>query len=114
MGIRVSRVAEVQAGLPNRRLSLDGQDLDGRHLRLSWAIARQLYRCPGCGSTVELGNEHIVVAYPGDDPPYYQHWHRRCALALVRSLASVHTIPAPDPPGGTARGNRPRKRRRRR
>ncbi|MBA3628845.1 MAG: hypothetical protein H0W55_04090 [Actinobacteria bacterium] len=107
-------MAEVQAGLPNRRLSLDGQDLDGRRLRLSWAIARQLYRCPGCGSTVEVGNEHVVVAYPGDDPPFYQHWHRRCALALVRSMASVHTIPAPDPPGGTVRGSRPTKRGRRR
>ncbi|MBA2273478.1 MAG: hypothetical protein H0W21_06195 [Actinobacteria bacterium] len=109
-------MAETPAGLPNRRQSLNGQDLDGRHLRLSWAIARQLYRCPGCGSTIEVGNEHVVVAYPGDDPPYYQHWHRRCALPLVRSMASVHPIPAPDPPRGTAtarRGHSKKSRRRR-
>ena len=106
-------MAETPAGLPNRRQSLDGRDLDGRRLRLSWAIARQLYRCPGCGSTLEMGHKHIIVAYPGDDSPYYQHWHRRCALALVRSMASVQIISAPDPPRGAAHGRGHPKRRRR-
>lgn len=108
----MGRVAELPVGLPNRRQSLDGYDLDGRQVRLSWALARQLYRCPGCRISVEVGNEHIVVAYPGDDPPYYQHWHRSCALSLVRSMGGVRAIPAPNPPPTAGRQSGAGKRRR--
>jgi hypothetical protein len=81
--------------LPTRRSSLTGTDLDGNKLTLAFAIARKLYRCPGCRESVNVGAEHVVVARKDvTGEGYHQHWHRDCARTLVRTLKAARSIPA--------------------
>lgn len=101
--------------LLSRRQSLRGRSLDGDIVTLSVAVARKLYRCPGCGGPVEVGSSHVLVRYPEADPPFYQHWHRTCALGdLMRSLRDVHDVPADPRPSPRARRRDAKARRRRR
>ncbi len=101
--------------LLSRRQSLEARNLEGEAVRFSVAIAKKLYRCPGCGGRIEVGADHVIVRYPESDPPFYQHWHRTCALGdLIRSLREVKAVagePALSP--GTRRRKANQRRRRR-
>lgn len=102
------------SSLPNRRTSLLGTDLDGNRVLVSWSTAGQLYRCPGCGQSIEVGRAHIVVHYEGEDP-YYQHWHTGCAGSrILRELRGMREVPAGKGPGPGRRRAATRARRQRR
>ncbi|MDP9226722.1 MAG: hypothetical protein M3P18_23355 [Actinomycetota bacterium] len=90
-----SRQDGVVVHLPNRRQSVEGETFDGATLRFSYSIARKLYRCPGCHSSVDIGSAHIVVQFRSADPRYHQHWHERCVEArLMRELKTRRVVPA--------------------
>jgi hypothetical protein len=80
---------------PNRRQALEGETYDGVFVRLKYTVARKLYRCPGCGTSVEIGSAHTLVQYPTAEPPWHQHWHRECAVtAFVRQLKTSRVVQA--------------------
>lgn len=79
--------------LPTRRRHVIGQDLEGRNIELRLSISRKLYRCPGCGGSLEIGSEHVLVMFT--DAGYHQHWHNDCAAdRVVRNLRRTRTEPA--------------------
>ena len=39
--------------------------------------ARKQYQCPGCESSIGIGEGHLVVV-PTDSPDLRRHWHRGC------------------------------------
>ena len=78
------------AGLPTRRKSVSGTDLDGRQLEFLLIVAKQLYRCPGCKGSIEVGSDHVLVkVMASPEGPYHQHWHSDCARGLLRQLQDV-------------------------
>ena len=77
--------------LPTRRNDVRGRDLEGRSVVLTFSISKKLYRCPGCGGSIEIGREHVIVRYPDDG--YYQHWHAECARSVLRELRGAERIP---------------------
>jgi hypothetical protein len=80
---------------PNRRQSVEGETYDGAFIRLTYTIARKLYRCPGCRTSVEIGTAHTLVQHPSADPPWHQHWHRECAARdLVHELKTSRVVQA--------------------
>lgn len=80
--------------LPSRRASVRGVDLDGNEVTLSWAVSKQLYRCPGCREYIDVGREHVVVRVaPPSGESYHQHWHRACTATIKRELRSVRSLP---------------------
>lgn len=86
--------------LPTRRSALAAVDLDGRGVVLEFTIGHKLYRCPGCGSSIEVGAEHVLVKLaPPGERPYHQHWHRQCTAGLRRQLRRPRVVP----PGTPAR-----------
>jgi hypothetical protein len=56
--------AEEAPMLVTRRKSLKATDLDGEPVVLSQIVAKKLYRCPGCGERIEVGNDHVLVPLP--------------------------------------------------
>jgi hypothetical protein len=81
--------------LPNRRQDLEGETYEGASLRLVYTVARNLYRCPGCHESVQIGAAHTLVHHLSADPPFYQHWHRECAATdLVRQLKTSRAVRA--------------------
>jgi hypothetical protein len=94
--------------MPDRRHSLRAVDLDGRTVVLLASISKELYRCPGCGQSIPVGADHVILEYPDEDdsPAYHQHWHRSCAqTGIVRELRSLHKVPA-STTGKPSRGQR--------
>ena len=93
-----NRLMDPAPERPTRRASVAGTDLDGRAVVLAATVARKLYRCPGCGGSIEVGAEHVLVriAEPGGDS-YHQHWHGDCARAVRRELADARAV-RPDAP----------------
>lgn len=81
----------MSAGLPTARFDIVATDLDGRSVRLSRAIAKQLYRCPGCRESLAIGAEHVIVVIAEPDGErFHQHWHSDCvAERLLRELRGV-------------------------
>lgn len=49
--------------------------------------ARKPYLCPGCSSTIQVGEGHLVVI-PEDAPDLRRHWHRGCWFKELRARAS--------------------------
>jgi hypothetical protein len=103
--------------LPDTRTSLVGTDVDGDEVWLIRSISQKLYRCPGCGGAIGIGDDHVVVQrvhrIGGTE---HQHWHRRCASEiLVDQLRGVRKVSAAESQRGKleARGRRPAGRRRR-
>ncbi len=81
--------------LPNRRQSVEGETFDGASLRLSYSIAKKLYRCPGCHTSVDIGSAHTLVQFLSADPRFHQHWHAACARTqLLRELKTRRVVPA--------------------
>ena len=82
--------------MPDRRHSLRAVDLDGRAVVLVASISKELYRCPGCGQSIPVGADHVIVEYPEEESPaYHQHWHRSCAqTGILRELRSLRKVPA--------------------
>jgi hypothetical protein len=104
-------------GLPDTRTSLRGLTDEGDEAWLARAIARKLYRCPGCHGEIEIGDEHVVVHYVrrigGSD---HHHWHRRCAeMLLIGELQRIQRVSSAESSQDRlrARGRRPAGRRRR-
>ena len=83
-------------GLPDTRNDIEARDADGRPVRLSRAIARKLYRCPGCHGEIPIGEEHVFVATPEAIDSYtHHHWHSRCVEELMLpELRSVRRVGA--------------------
>ncbi|CAN5142885.1 hypothetical protein BH24ACT23_BH24ACT23_01340 [soil metagenome] len=88
-------------GLPDSRTSLRGLTAEGDEAWLIRAIARKLYRCPGCGRALEIGAEHVIVQtvrrIGGTE---HTHWHRDCAesgpmleLRQLRKIAALEATP---------------------
>lgn len=76
-----------------RRRSLTATDLDGEPVMLSLVVAKKLYRCPGCGKGIEVGNEHVLVRHVALSR--HQHWHQTCAADMVRrELRGVREVAA--------------------
>jgi uncharacterized membrane protein len=74
--------------MPTRRRSVKGVDLDGRRVELSVGISRNLYRCPGCRESIEIGREHVIVDRDEESGrSFHQHWHTDCARVIGRELA---------------------------
>ncbi len=103
--------------LPDTRTSLVGHTEEGDEAWLIRAISQKLYRCPGCGGAIGIGDDHVVVQYVrrigGTE---HQHWHRRCAAEiLVGQLRGVRRVSSAESarPKLEARGRRPAGRRRR-
>jgi hypothetical protein len=71
--------------LPTRRHPISGHDLDGNPITLKLIVSKQLYVCPGCKETVEIGKEHVLVQRTGRDS-FHQHWHTACAAAIAREI----------------------------
>lgn len=94
-------------GLPTRRTSLGGTDLDGNDVVLSFTISRKLYRCPGCRNSIAIGTEHVLVRYaqPAGET-YHQHWHFECASAVVRELRNLRPGSPHRPPRSEGRRRR--------
>lgn len=83
---------------PSRRQSVAGTDLDGRDVVMSASIARKLYRCPGCGGSIDVGAEHVLVRVTErGGESYHQHWHGECSRAVRRELTGARAT-RPDPP----------------
>jgi len=79
--------------LPTRRYDLAGTDLDGRAVRVSLGLSRQLYRCPGCRDSLQIGAEHIIlVLEEPDGARYHQHWHTACVASILRELQGVRRL----------------------
>jgi hypothetical protein len=70
--------------LPDSRQSLLGLTAEGDEAWLIRGISQKIYTCPGCHSSIGIGDEHVVVQYVlrlgGTD---HHHWHRRCAHELL-------------------------------
>lgn len=103
-------------GLPDTRTSLVGTSADGDEVWLIRAISQKLYRCPGCGGAIEIGDDHVVVQtvhrIGGSE---HQHWHRRCAEEILAGqLRGVRRVSAAESQRGRldARSRRPAGRRR--
>jgi hypothetical protein len=80
--------------LPTRRLSLIGTDLDDNRVELKHTISKKLYRCPGCGESISIGAEHVLVRIQQPDrSSYHQHWHRDCTRKIVRELRGLRARP---------------------
>ena len=78
--------------LPDRRHSLRAIDLDGRAVVLVASISKELYRCPGCGQSIPVGADHVIVEYPEEESPaYHQHWHRSCAQTGISASSDPST-----------------------
>ena len=85
------------SSLPSRRRSLSGTDLDGHPVELSVTVAHQLYRCPGCRGYIDVGSEHVLVRYPGEEQGFHRHWHRPCGLEFARGeLRDLHSATSTD------------------
>src|SRR5918992_4764334 len=101
--------------LPSRRRGLTGTDLDGHRVELTVSVAKKLYPCPGCRAYIEVGTEHVLIRYVGEEEAWHQHWHRDCASVFAqRELTALHEVAAMD--RAPSRGQRRRaalKRRRR-
>ena len=84
--------------LPDRRTSVLGLTEDGDEAWLSRAVSQKLYRCPGCHGEIEIGSDHVVVAYVRRaGGTQHHHWHRRCAIGiLVPALSRTREVPAAD------------------
>ena len=95
------------SSLPSRRHSLRGVDHDGHRVVLVVSISKELYRCPGCGDSIPVGTDHVIVEHPDEGPDtYHQHWHSACAReGIVRRLRSIHPVPASNA-GKPTRGQR--------
>jgi hypothetical protein len=65
-----------------RRRSLTATDLDGGPVMLSLVVAKKLYRCPGCGKSIEVGSDHVLVRH--EALSRHQHWHQSCAADMAR------------------------------
>lgn len=102
--------------LPDSRNSLRGTTFEGDEAWLMRAISRQLYRCPGCGGAISIGDEHLIVHYVRRSGSDYQHWHRSCAHdRIVPELRGLQTVSARETDQGSleARGRvKPKHRRR--
>ena len=79
---------------PSRRKSLTATDLDGNELLFVFSISKQLYRCPGCGGSIEVGREHTLVRYlGGPSESFHQHWHGDCAAErFTREVRNVRHV----------------------
>lgn len=101
--------------MPGRRRSIRGLDANGNSVTLEFTVSKQLYRCPWCRASIEVGSEHVlaIIETPGQDP-YHQHWHRDCARSeLLRTIRNPQAI-APTPgltPGARRAATRERRRR---
>jgi hypothetical protein len=84
----------VNDQLPTRKQKLVGTDFEGNRVELIHSISKKLYRCPGCGESIPIGSEHVLIRItePGARP-YHQHWHRACTRQILRELRNV--IPKP-------------------
>jgi hypothetical protein len=93
-------------GLPDRRRSVEGETFEGDRLRLSFDIARKLYRCPGCRGLIDVGAAHVYVHYLDADPPWdHEHWHSGCASQkLLRLMTERKEVSAPRAPKSRRRG----------
>ena len=93
--------------LPSRRHSLRGVDHDGNRVVLVASISKELYRCPGCGRSIPVGTDHVIVEFPDQgNNAFHQHWHTACAReGIVRQLRSLHPVPASNA-GKPTRGQR--------
>jgi hypothetical protein len=81
--------------LPSRRASVRGVDFDGNEVTLSWAISKQLYRCPGCREYIDVGREHVVVRVaPPSGGSYHPHRPRGCTATIKRELRSARSLPS--------------------
>jgi hypothetical protein len=70
--------------LPDSRHDIEARDADGRPVRLVRSISQKLYRCPGCGGEISIGEEHVLALTPEADDGYpHHHWHRTCAVELL-------------------------------
>jgi hypothetical protein len=83
-------------GLPDTRTSLRGLTADGDEAWLIRGISQKLYRCPGCGGAVQIGDDHVIVQYVlrvgGTE---HQHWHRRCVEEiLIDQLRGLQPVAA--------------------
>lgn len=79
--------------LPSRRRGLAGTDLDGGRVELTVAVAKKLYRCPGCRAYIDVGTEHVLIRSVGEEEAWHQHWHRACASEFARrDLRSLHVV----------------------
>jgi hypothetical protein len=84
----------ISARFPTRRQSVIGVDLDGNMVELSFAISKKLYGCPGCGKSIPIGSEHVVVARrEPEGAAYHQHWHTPCSAQVLRELRNVERKP---------------------
>jgi hypothetical protein len=83
------------ADLPNRRYNLGGIDFDGNEIEMVFSISKKLYRCPGCGRSIPIGAEHVLVRITQPTGSrYHQHWHRDCVHSLKRNLRAPQPRPA--------------------
>ena len=83
--------------LPSRRRGLRGADLDGRRVELTVTVGKKLYRCPGCRAYIDVGTEHVLIRYMGEEEAWHQHWHRACASVFAkRELGALHEAEASD------------------
>ena len=80
---------------PDRRHSLEGVDLDGVEMTISFCIARKLYTCPGCRARMEIGHEHVLVKFrSGPRAGSHQHWHKDCAATrYIREFTNPKVVP---------------------
>jgi hypothetical protein len=80
---------------PSRRQSIRAKDLDGNELEFVFSISKKLYRCPGCGRSIEVGREHTLVRYLGGPMGrFHQHWHAECAIeGFRREVRNVRPVP---------------------
>jgi hypothetical protein len=92
---------------PSRRRGLAGTDLDGHRIELTVTVAKKLYRCPGCRTYIDVGTEHVLIRYVGEEEAWHQHWHRGCASEFARrDMGSLHAVDATD--RGPTKGQRRR------
>jgi hypothetical protein len=79
------------ADLPNRRYNLSGVDFDGNEIEMVFSISKKLYRCPGCGGSIPIGSEHVLLRITDTaGSRYHQHWHRDCVQRLKRDIRAPH------------------------
>jgi hypothetical protein len=79
---------------PSRRTNLRGVDLDGNEIEFVFTISKKLYRCPGCGLSIDVGREHTLVRYlEGPKGSFHQHWHSDCAAdSFRREMRNVRSV----------------------